>query len=253
MTSDAVGWLAEDELAAYLRVAAAGLTAGRGAPDDAAPMWGPPWHRAEPTPAQAVEALDGQPPREVAPFLARRFYGASGQHLAAGAEALDDLGLLTATGLQPWAAALVTGDLDAAAAALASVLPPDQDDVVLQADGTAFVAGRPSAALRALLDAVAGREAERTWRLDPDRVRAAPDAGGSADELLVRCASGRGTPSRRWSSSWCATSPPGTCWSPGAGCVTASACSPPRDPRGAPRCLRARLPEVGSWLAWRGA
>lgn len=72
--------------------------------------------------------------------------------------------------------------------AVAAHLPPTQESVVLQADGTAFVSGRPDAGLRALLDAVGVRESEHTWRFSATRVRESLDAGGSADSLLQQLA-----------------------------------------------------------------
>lgn len=77
---------------------------------------------------------------------------------------------------------------EAAAHALAAHLPPLQESVVLQADGTAFVAGRPDAGLRVLLDSLGSRESEHTWRFSSVRVRESLDAGGSADELLAELA-----------------------------------------------------------------
>jgi hypothetical protein len=73
----------------------------------------------------------------------------------------------------------------AAAELLAAQLPPAQADVVLQADGTAFVAGRADAGLRQLLDLVARRESEHTWRLHPIGVREALDAGRTGEDLLA--------------------------------------------------------------------
>jgi len=57
--------------------------------------------------------------------------------------------------------------------------------VVLQADGTAFVAGRPGAALRGLLDLLGDRESEHTWRLSAKGVRQALDDGRTGEQLLA--------------------------------------------------------------------
>ena len=73
----------------------------------------------------------------------------------------------------------------AAARLLAEHLPPPQRDVVLQADGTAVVAGRADDGLRALLDLLGARESDHTWRLAADRVRAALDAGHTGEDLLA--------------------------------------------------------------------
>jgi hypothetical protein len=75
-----------------------------------------------------------------------------------------------------------------AAAQLAAQLPPAQADVVLQADGTAFVGGRADAGLRELLDLVGRRESEHTWRLHAAGVRQALDAGRTGEDLLAELA-----------------------------------------------------------------
>lgn len=72
-----------------------------------------------------------------------------------------------------------------AAALLASHLPPPQDDMVLQADGTVFVAGRAGAGLRSLLDLLGDRESDHTWRLSAKGVREALDAGRTGQDLLA--------------------------------------------------------------------
>lgn len=77
---------------------------------------------------------------------------------------------------------------EGAAEELAAHLPPVQELVVLQADGTAFVAGRPDDGLRVLLDKLGARESEHTWRFSDVRVRESLDAGSSADELLAELA-----------------------------------------------------------------
>lgn len=84
----------------------------------------------------------------------------------------------------PWAAALSRGDDEAAIRELAGALPPSQDEAVFQADGTVFVGGRPSVALRARLSAVGTQEAERPWRVSAQSVRQVLDGGRSAEGLL---------------------------------------------------------------------
>lgn len=73
----------------------------------------------------------------------------------------------------------------AAAELLAAQLPPAQSDAVLQADGTAFVAGRADGGLRQLLDLLGRRESEHTWRLRATGVRDALDAGRTEGDLLA--------------------------------------------------------------------
>jgi hypothetical protein len=88
--------------------------------------------------------------------------------------------------------AVEEADADSACAAaaelLAAQLPPAQDDVVLQADGTAFVAGRADGQLRQLLDLIGRRESEHTWRLHARGVREALDAGRTGEDLLAELA-----------------------------------------------------------------
>ena len=77
--------------------------------------------------------------------------------------------------------------LQAAAGALARGLPAPVDEVLLQGDLTGIVPGRPSPALEDLLDRsarVESRGGALTVRFTPESVRAALDAGSTADELL---------------------------------------------------------------------
>ncbi|MGB9278703.1 MAG: helicase-associated domain-containing protein, partial [Pseudonocardiaceae bacterium] len=81
----------------------------------------------------------------------------------------------------------------------AALLPEAFCSVILQSDLTAVVSGQPSAAVSRLLNdsAVAEtRGAARTWRFTPASVRAALDAGWTAQELLTELAtiSGRQLP-----------------------------------------------------------
>lgn len=104
---------------------------------------------------------------------------------------LDWLALRVGGAAAPWLRPLVDAADTEAAAALSKAAAPQQEDAVWQADGTAVVAGRPSAGLRALLDLVAVRESDRTWRLHATGVRTALDAGRTLgdllDELQSRC------------------------------------------------------------------
>ncbi|MBP2474424.1 hypothetical protein JOF53_003296 [Crossiella equi] len=78
-------------------------------------------------------------------------------------------------------------------------LPEERCTVVLQSDLTAVVSGQPDAATAQLLAASAVREARgaaTVWRFSPDSVRAALDAGWTAEELTADLAgvSGRELP-----------------------------------------------------------
>jgi hypothetical protein len=188
LTTDGAAWLELDEVPAAVDVVLAALDAGRTGLGDEAPLWGLSWQRSRPSPRAALASLVDHPDRPPLPWLSWRWYGAGDDHMAAIVATLEWLGLVTAMGVQPWAAPLLAGDAAAAVQAIEAVLPGEQDDVVLQADGTAVVAGRPSTALRALLDRVARRESERTWRIEAACIRAAFDAGADAEQLLSQLA-----------------------------------------------------------------
>lgn len=96
------------------------------------------------------------------------------------------LGLLGAGAISSAGRALVTGAADAAEV-LASRLPVAVDEVLLQGDLTGIVPGRPSADLADLLEQAAeveSRGAGLTVRFTEASVRAALDAGRSAEDLL---------------------------------------------------------------------
>jgi hypothetical protein len=96
------------------------------------------------------------------------------------------LGVLGA-GALPAAGRALLDDADPAPA-LAAALPPAVDDLLLQADLTGIVPGRPSQDLEALLDRsarVESRGGAVTVRFTPESVRAALDAGATADDLLA--------------------------------------------------------------------
>jgi hypothetical protein len=71
----------------------------------------------------------------------------------------------------------------AAVAALDALLPPPVDHVLLQADLTMVVPGPPEASLAADLAAIADAESPSVFRVTPDSVRRALDAGYTADDL----------------------------------------------------------------------
>lgn len=96
------------------------------------------------------------------------------------------LGLTAHGTLTPLGRALLA-DPQALAEPLRDLLPPLLEQAHFQADLTAVVPGRPSAALDALLAAAADRESEGhavTWRFTPASVRRALDTGRTADTLL---------------------------------------------------------------------
>lgn len=75
--------------------------------------------------------------------------------------------------------------------ALAGLLPEHTSRATFLPDLTVVVAGRAAVALSRLLDAVAtaeSRDTASTWRFTPDTVRAALDAGRTADGLLAELA-----------------------------------------------------------------
>ncbi|WP_219417802.1 helicase-associated domain-containing protein [Pseudonocardia nigra] len=79
----------------------------------------------------------------------------------------------------------------------ADLLPEARGLLVLQSDLTAVVSGQPSAAAARLLAATAtpeNRGTATTWRFTPESVRAALDAGWTADELLSGLAAISGQP-----------------------------------------------------------
>ncbi|MGH3693896.1 MAG: helicase-associated domain-containing protein [Pseudonocardiaceae bacterium] len=73
----------------------------------------------------------------------------------------------------------------------APLLPETPCSVILQSDLTAVISGQPSAAVSQLLNdsaVVEAHGAARTWRFTPASVRAALDAGWSAEDLLAELA-----------------------------------------------------------------
>ncbi|MEX2973426.1 helicase-associated domain-containing protein [Streptomyces sp. C184] len=96
------------------------------------------------------------------------------------------LGLAAHGTLTPLGRALLT-DPQYLDEPLAALLPPPLEQAHFQADLTAVVPGRPSAALTGLLASAADRESEGhavTWRFTPHSVRRALDSGHTAATLL---------------------------------------------------------------------
>lgn len=127
---------------------------------------------------QVVAALTWRSPRAVPPAEA----------VATTLREATALGIVGAGALSPAGRALRTDDGGPALAeALAASLPPAVDEVLVQADLTGIVPGRPTAALAALLDDAARIESRGgavTVRFTAETVGRALDAGRTADELL---------------------------------------------------------------------
>lgn len=104
---------------------------------------------------------------------------------------------LTALGEHLVAAADAADPADALAAAVAELLPEAPGMIVLQSDLTAIVSGQASAEAARLLAASATPEARgvaTTWRFSPASVRAALDAGWTAQTLSAELAAATGRP-----------------------------------------------------------
>lgn len=139
---------------------------------------------AAPGTEQVRDALAWRTPRAVPPADA----------VAAVLREAGWLGVLGAGALVPAARALLDAPEDPVpglADGLAAALPPAVDDLLLQADLTGIVPGRPAHDLEALLDSCARVESRGgavTVRFTPESVRTALDAGSTADELLAALA-----------------------------------------------------------------
>ncbi|MGW6132478.1 helicase-associated domain-containing protein [Cellulomonas sp. NPDC055163] len=146
--------------------------------------------------AQVLDQLTWRTPRSVPPEHA----------VAATLREATLLGVVAAGALAPAGRALltaVTGSdgapglvlerragpaADTVADALAEALASTVDEMLLQADLTGVVPGRPSPALEALVERAArveSRGGALTVRFTPESVRGALDAGTTADELLA--------------------------------------------------------------------
>lgn len=146
--------------------------------------------------AQVLEQLTWRTPRSVPPehaVAATLREAALLGVVAAGALAPAGRALLTAVTGSDGAPGLVLERRggpapDPVADALAGGLGAPVDEMLLQADLTGVVPGRPSPALEALVERAArveSRGGALTVRFTPESVRAALDAGTTADELLA--------------------------------------------------------------------
>jgi hypothetical protein len=120
--------------------------------------------------------------------------GQYGSKVAAAVLEAERLGLVAADRLTEFGGHLVAAAGEPAtslAARVADLVTATPSSVIVQSDLTAVVAGTPSAAAARLLGASAVSEtggAAGVWRFTPASMRAALDAGWSADELLSELA-----------------------------------------------------------------
>lgn len=131
---------------------------------------------AAPTPDQVLAVLVWHTPRSTPPRSA----------VVALLDEAAALGVVAAGALSPPGRALLSGD--DGQAALASLIPPDVDELVVQGDLTGVVPGRPSDRLLALLGSSAdvdSRGAALTVRFSAASVTRALDSGTSAADLLA--------------------------------------------------------------------
>lgn len=97
------------------------------------------------------------------------------------------LGFTAAGALSGFGRLLFDGELAGAQSALTALAPPLVDQVILQADLTATVAGEPVAALRSELDLLADVESTghaTVWRFSEASLRRAFDSGRSASDII---------------------------------------------------------------------
>ncbi len=109
----------------------------------------------------------------------------------AGLLGLVSEGTLTPLGHALLAAARTADPLAALVTAANGMIPEHTGTATFLPDLTVIVSGRPAVALSRLLDEVAAsesRDVASSWRFTPDTVRAALDAGRTADGLLAELA-----------------------------------------------------------------
>lgn len=97
------------------------------------------------------------------------------------------LGLLADGSITPLGQALIDGDRDGAVATLDAMLPGVSGQALIGSDHTILVPGSPDPDVVDVLDIVATREARgaaNTWRVSPESVRDALDAGHTVEDLI---------------------------------------------------------------------
>lgn len=97
------------------------------------------------------------------------------------------LGLLADGAITPLGQAVVNDDRDRVVAALETMLPEVSGHALIGSDQTILVPGSPDPAVVDVLDVVAVREARgaaNTWRITPESVRGALDAGYAVEDLI---------------------------------------------------------------------
>ncbi|MGP8302563.1 helicase-associated domain-containing protein [Streptomyces inhibens] len=165
-----------------LLAASATVPPGAGAPLPALPLAESPAHQegARTPLEQLLRAADWHRPLAVTHQPMAEDRAAHTLHEAAY------LGLVAHGTLTPLGRALLA-DPQSLGEPLGELLPPLLEQAHFQADLTAVVPGRPTAALAGLLASAADRESEGhavTWRFTPASVRRALDTGHTADTLL---------------------------------------------------------------------
>jgi len=189
LTRQGAAWLELDDIDAYvalIRAVVAANIARVGDPDPPLAGYRSPGESLPTVRDLLSAALRPASDSDLVTWIAWR-WSQVGPHLVAPEIAgFEQLGLRERGHPAPWLAPLLNGE--DAGPALRSLLPPEQDDAVFQADGTVIVAGRSSAGLGRLLGLLADREGNHAWRLHAVGAREALDAGWTAERLLEELA-----------------------------------------------------------------
>jgi hypothetical protein len=185
LTRQGAAWLELEDVEAYIALMRGVLDANLArVGDQGPPLAGYRWPPEQlPTVRDLLRgSLQPATDADLVGWLEWRWSDVSGRLVAPEIAGFEALGLRERGHPAPWLAPLLDGE--DAGPAVRSVLPPEQDDAVFQADGTVIVAGRPSAELSRLLGAVADREGGHTWRMSSAGVGRALNDGRTAPQLL---------------------------------------------------------------------